>query len=202
MAKKDGSLYYSGWSGLTYSSISAFNGRTIPSADQSSVTSLIKSLEDYICRMTGRQFGVLSEEDYYSELFTSGKNSYILKGFPIDLKKIVVGGVEVYVKGQTGKGYDLNVDFYVKNNRVVFSGGLPASGNFFDVEFQYNIVKFWGDDVAEAIKRAVSDIYLNKDKSGKGLNSFSFGGMSYSFKDEGITKMLDDVIGYYRVYLM
>lgn len=197
---KDGSLYQSGWSGLTYADIQAFNGKTIPSADQSPVANLIKSLEDYICRATGRNFLVVSGEEYYSETFTSGEKRYTLKGFPFTIKKIIVNSVTVYDSASPLTGqYILNTDFYIKHNKVIFPNSLGATGYYNDVQIQYTITQFWGDDVKQAIIRVVSDIYLNKKYSGKSLNSFSFSGLSLDFKNDGLTQMLNDIISYYRV---
>lgn len=197
---KDGSIYQSGWSGLTYTDIQGFNGKTIPSADQTPVANLIKSLEDYICRATGRQFLVVSGAEYYSETFTSGQKRYTLKGFPFTIKKIIVNSVTVYDSASPLTGqYILNTDFYIKHNKIIFPNGLGATGYYNDVEVQYQITQFWADDIKQAIVRIVSDIYLNKKNSGKSLSSYSFSGLSLDFKDNGLTQMFDDLISHYRV---
>ena len=202
MANKDGSLYFSGWSGLTYLNIQAFNGKTIPTASQTPVNNLIKALEGYICRMTGRNFFVVSGNDNYVETFQSGNKIYTLKGFPILLKKITVNGVVVYDSASPLTGtYILNTHFYIKHNKIIFPDCLTATGYYNDVEIQYQITKFWEDDLTEAMIRIVSDIYLNKAYSGKGLTSFSFSGMSLNFKDEGLTRTFEDLIAFYKVDL-
>lgn len=202
MTAFDGNLYLSGWSGLTYTDIQTFNGKTIPSANQTSVNNLIKSVEDYIERECARNFKVLATDDYYSEIFTSGKTSYQLSSYPITLKKIILNSQTVYDSSSQTNIYTLNLDFYIKHNRIYFPGTAEASGYYNDLEFRYNISQFWGDDVKQAIIRVVSDIYLNRANSGKPITNMSFSGVSFGFLQDETTRMMKDIISYYRIPIL
>lgn len=202
MANLNAKTHYRGYTGLTASQIADFLGKTLTTAEQNILLSLISSIESFIALKCRRNF---KYDDVYEETFDAGNNKYEFYNFPVDsIEKITIDTSTIYEKGSQNNMIELNKDFFVYDDFIVFETYLPQSStnNRRALKIQYKIKKFWGDEVVNAVKMWTAQIFNSKEYGGKTVNSFSFSGLSLSFKDEEIPSFVKEVINTYKKVLL
>lgn len=205
MANLNAKTHYGGYTGLTASQIADFLGKTLTTAEQNIVSSLISSIESFIALKCRRNFKYDLGNDVYEETFDAGSNRYEFYNFPIDsIEKIYINDTLIYEKGGLNNQYEKDKDFFVYDDYIVFETFIPQSSinNKRALKIQYKIKKFWGEDVVNAVRLWVAQIFNSKEYGGKTINSFSFSGLSLSFKDEDIPLFIKEIINTYKKVIL
>lgn len=185
--------YSVGYSAIVHGDIASFLKRTLTTADQTLVTSLIAEVEREICRQTRRQF---HQVDTFYEEYPTGVSKFLLSNVPIKaITKIIIDGVE------KTSNYTENVHYWIIDGQYVrFQTPLVASQNpYTGVRIEYSIDQFWGDDVKNLIKKMVSYEFLNSENAGVGLSNESFSDQSAGFNVSRFHKEKDELFKYYRM---
>jgi hypothetical protein len=205
MAAKKGNLYYSGYSGLTALQVASFLSKTLTTEEQQILNSIISAIELYIAKKCRRNFKYDLGADVYEETFDAGNVKYYFSNFPIkEITKITIDSADVYVKGGNNNQYELNEDFFVYDDYIVFETVIPTSSNNDrqSLKIQYNIDQFWGEDVVLAIKQWAAQIFSQKEYGGKNVSSFNFSGFSLSFSESEIPSYVKEIINSYKKVLI
>lgn len=206
MADQKGNLFLSGYTGLTHSDIANFTGKTLSAAEQTQVTSLIASIEDYISRQCRRNFVYATggNDQSYFDTLDAGQDKYYLFNFPIkEVIKITVDDVIKYEKNGGSNTLVLGKDFFVYDNYVKFAT-IPysTSDNRNALKIYYYIYQFWGEDIKLAVKQWVSDLILNREYAGKPLTSLNANGFSLNFDTDSIPSYIKSLIDQYKQVLI
>lgn len=205
MATIDAKKHYGGYTGLTASQIADFLGKTLTSTEQNIVSSLISSIESFIASKCRRNFKYNLGSDVYEETFEAGGNRYEFYNFPIEsIEKIYIDNTLIYEKGGSANQYELGKDFFVYDDYIVFETFIPQSSinNKRALKIQYKIKQFWGDDVILAVKLWTAQLFNSKEYGSKTVNSFSFSGLSLSFKDEDMPGFVKQIIETYKKVIL
>jgi len=204
MANKNATLYYSGYSGITAQAVADFLGKTLTTTEQNIISSLISSIELFLAQKCRRNFKYDLGNDYYEEIFDAGFEKYYFHNFPVkEVAKITIDDSDVYIKGGGSNLYELNKDFFVYRDYIIFRT-IPQSSkdNSQALKISYNIEKFWGEDVELGIKQWVSQIFSQKEYGGKNISSFNFAGLSLSFNQGEIPEYIKALIRTYKKVLI
>lgn len=202
--KKDGRTFHSGWSGLTYTDIQSFIGRTLNVTQQGVVTGIIASKEAEIASKCNRNFGD-SSLFTYEEKFACGSDCYYLQNSPInEITNISIDGNNKYIKGNPSQStYVLYQDFDVDDVKVNFYTVDESSVyNSRALVIEYSISKFWNVDVIDVLKKMVSAEYLAREYGGIEPNVLSSAGITINLNTLKFEKELADLIARYRVVNM
>jgi len=203
MANKDATLYYSGYSGVTAQAVADFLGKTLNTSEQNIVTALISSIELFIAQKCRRNFKYDLGSDFYEETFDAGSYKYYFHNFPVkEVAKITVGDQDVYVKGGGANLYEINKDFFVYRDSIVFLTIPQSTYNRQALKIAYSIEKFWGEDLELGIKQWAAQIFTQKEYGGKNVSSFNFAGLSISFNQEPIPEYIQQLIKTYKKVLV
>lgn len=205
MATINAKVHYGGYTGLTASQIADFLGKTLTTTEQNIVSSLISSIESFIASKCRRNFKYDLGADVYEETFDAGANRYEFYNFPIDsIEKIYIDNDLIYENGGSNNQYELGKDFFVYDDYIVFQTFTPQSSinNKRALKIQYKIKKFWSDEVVDGVKMWVAQLFNSKEYGGKTINSFSFSGLSLSFKDEDIPSFAREIINTYKKVIL
>lgn len=197
MADVKANIYQLGFSGVSPASVASLVQKTLTTQQQTEVGALIRSIERYICEQTNRQF---KTSDTYFETFDAGCEEYFLKNMPIaSVTKITLDGTTIFDNSTTTIQED--VDFFVYPDHVFFESiQNSATNNRRALKIYYTIEKFWGEDVALAIKRSVSQLFLSSEYGTANVNSIGIsGGLTLSFDPSTVEKYLKTIIANYRL---
>jgi len=197
MAEQKGNIPIGGYSALTHADISAFIGRTLTSAEQSLVTTIIAMAEYFFCKATNRNY--LTTVDYIDTKTTEKTNIY-LSNFPInEVKSITIDDVEVYVKGGSTNTMVLDEDFYVYDDHINFISLPMAFHDKRKFEIIYTIYTCFMPDAKLVLLEMVSNLFLAREEGGKEATSINAGGLSESF-GSNVSDYAKQVINSYRKY--
>ena len=199
MADQKAKIYLSGWSLVTHSDVSSLLGKTLSTAEQTLITSLIKQVELYICRQCNRQFKL--SQTYY-ETVDAGKSRYDVCNIPIlAVTKITVDGNTKYEASGEDNSLTLNQDFFVYDDYVEFATLVSSSvDNRNAMVLYYTIDEFWGEEVKLAITRFVSDLFVNREYATNRVQSIGIsGGLNLTFDTKSVPAALQEIIDAFRL---
>src|SRR5581483_5870247 len=169
------SAIVTGFSGFTAGDIATYTGKSYNTSEQTLLSAMIKSVETFFIRNCNRNFAYGDENIYY-EIFDGNITNFYTRNYPIEeIKSIYVDGVLVYDVESEDNTYVLNTDFIVYTDHITFN---TISCKDKEVKVYYTIEKFWDEDMIEAIKEFVADMFGKRQYSGRGVRSFSFAGLS------------------------
>jgi len=200
MADQKARIYLSGWSSLTHTDISSLVGKTLSSAEQSLLTTLIAELELTICRRCNRQFKY-SSQTYY-ETVNAGEEKYFLKSIPVlAVTKITLDGSTIYELNGNNNTLTLNQDFFVFRNYVQFASVQSSSvDNRNALVIYYTLEQFYGDEIKLAMKRYLAELFLQREYGTKPVQSLGIsGGLDISFDSRAIPDYLEKVINFHKL---
>ena len=201
-------LYLTGYSGITYSDIAAFLGRTsLSSSEQTVATQLIDSAEMFLCQQCNRQFAnalaaTPTTDVIFASILDAGLSKYFFDSFPVKaVSKILLDGNVVYDSTSPSTAtYKFGQDFFVKPSYLLFYTKLQSVIDPHNaVEIDYTIEKFWGSDVLLAIKRWVAQIFINKEYGGNGVMRMSLTGLTLDLNVKDTPDYIKAVISSYRI---
>ena len=185
--------FQTGYSGITNAIIASFLQRTLTTAEQSLVDTLITDVEREICRETSRQFSETAE--YYEE-FGSGFNKFDLYNLPIEsIEKIEIDNVDVTPSHTEGTTYWILDELYVR-----FETPLISQNAYTGVKLTYKIRKFWGKDIELLVKKMVAVEFLRSEDGGVALGNFSFSDTSQQFNQRQFNDNKKKVLDYYTAH--
>ena len=184
--------YQTDYSGITNSDIASFLKRTLTTSEKTLVNELITEVERSLCTATSRQFRTGVD---YEESFGSGISQFELFNVPISsITAIIVDGVDVT------SNYTLGTDFWVLDELYVkFKTPITSTDLYTGVKIDYQIRKFWGEDIELLIKKWVSYEFLNSENAGIGVSNFSFSDLQKAFDTSKYLKDKERLISYYTL---
>ena len=199
MADQKGNQYISGFSGLAHADVSGYIGKTLTSAEQTLVGSLITMAEMYFCQQTHRNF--LATSTTYYDIFNGGLVSYTPSNFPIkEVTKITLDGNIVYEKGGSSNKIVLGRDFFVFNDSIQFDLLQESTvDNRNALIIYYSIDTSFNADAKFALLLWVSNFFLNREMGGKDLSTLNAGGMTQQFT-QNVPDYIKTVINSYKKY--
>lgn len=179
--------FYTGYSNITSADIASYLKRTFTEAELALTDEIIASVESELANKCNRNFD--TSLTYY-ETFNSGFTRVMLYNTPINsLKDIYIDGVK-----KTSL-YVLNTDYFIYENMLVFITPITGTNYPYNaVKIEYDIVKFWGEDVTNLIKKWVAYEFLNSENAGVGVKSMSFDTLSQDFDLATFNKQKEDLI--------
>lgn len=197
--------YWSGYTGLTYNDVQTFLGKTLTTAEQTLVTSIIAVKEVEFAKRCKRNFLDL-DTTYYSEKHDAGQSKIYTKNFPInEVKKIVLDGtITLYDKTLSSNQYTLGVDFAVSPVAIIFNTVPYSLKNFntLALTIEYDISDVLNEDIKDIIKKMVAVEFCSKQYGGITPTSLNANGISISFGIDGFTKEIESAVHRYRAFTL
>ena len=189
MSAVDGTLFYSGYSGVTPIHVANLLKRTLSDDEKALVVDIISSVEDEFARQCNRNFD--NDRTYY-QYFDNGFTKVYLLNTPINtLTAIVVDGMD------RTSNYTENTHYCIYDSYIRFLEYVSGVSLFKAIRLEYTIKKFWGNDVKQLITKWAAYDFLNSDNAGVGLSSMSFEQISQTFNTDQFIKERKTVIGRY-----
>jgi len=204
-SSKSSLQFWSGYTALTYSDIQTFLGKTLTTAEQSLVTSIIAVKEVEFAKRCKRNF-LDSSTNYYVEKVDAGQQKIYLRNFPIHevLKISLDGTIVLYDKTQSTNQYTLGVDFAVSPVALIFNT-VPYSMKNFNVmalSIEYDIETVVNEDIKDIIKKMVAVEFCSKQYGGITPTSLNANGIQISFGVDGFTKEIESAVYRYRAFTL
>ena len=197
----NGSVYYSGFSGVTPQMVGGQMGKTLSSGDIAFLTLAIEAIELSIAKACNRNFKVQT----YHELLDTGRYVFPVKNTPInEVKKMILEGVTKYDSTSGANTWVLGRDFFVYESSIDFNLPIHNYPHNQALRIEYSILPFWGSDVKMAISQYAQDFLQKKEYAGQEVKKFSFTSLSVEFAENKnhIPPYVMQVIENYRKILI
>lgn len=187
MSSVNGKVFHTGYSLLTPANIASYLKRSFTNAETSIVEGMITSIEAEFALRCNRNFD--STLTYY-EIFNGGFTTVMLKNTPISsLKKLYIDGVD-----KTSL-YILDTNYFLYENTLVFVTPITGAKYPYNaIKIEYEMQKFWGEDVINLLKKWIGYEFLNSENAGIGVRSMSFDTLSQDFDITAFNKEKEDMI--------
>jgi len=181
--------YQTGYSGVSATDVGSMIGVTPTVEEIVVLDKIIEYIEMYVCNYCNRQFE--SEVNVYSQEIVGTGTKYYLSAYPInEIETITYDGDVVYLKGDSDNQIELDKDFFVTDDYVLFENRLLGSYFYDDLYLFYNkkivfentISRFWGNDLVMAIEQLAGNQFQGRDTGNKDISSLSTGTYSVAFE--------------------
>jgi len=89
----------------------------------------------------------------------------------------------------------LNTNYFIYENTIIFTSPVVgATYPYNAVKIEYDIQKFWGEDVVNLLIKWVAFEYLNSENAGVAISNMNFDALSQNFDLAGFKKEKEEII--------
>jgi hypothetical protein len=207
MDAKDGSLFYTGYSGITSADIASLLSKEFTPAEVLVCDSLISSIESHIARQSHRNYLLTATEENvtsdvsYAEVFDVKGCEYIIPNYPAkEITRILVDDAVLYDKTSQSNYLTKNVDFWIRDmgTKILFLSIPSSLTGIQSLIVEHSIKAFYGEDVNLAIKRWVMELFTSKEYGTRGVSQVNMGGVNVMFSTSEIPDYVETIINTYK----